>query len=334
MYVFSLAITDFMVGALSEFVLVFYTLQNEWPIHGKFAKVTCTIFLNIDYAITTISMIHMCQLGYGRYVATTKPFSVMTTKQNKSKVLLRILCFWFIGIAIWSPSLIYYHDANLSIDHHCTFVPSAYYVLIYASLAYYIPLIVMAHFCISIVRTLRMGLLLSEDHKYPSNPEISCTTTSTSVSNETTIFTSNESINCSRDNSISSISIRNQLPENGEKEEGSTGGSKDDHQPSHLSISDRKVNKVIIQLPTTSQSQNTRATRTIIIVTTIFILCWLPYAIELCINSFCNFCIAFRLYEASWWVAYFNSAINPIIYFIFNRDFRIGLKNTLRCMKI
>lgn len=32
------------------------------------------------------------------------------------------------------------------------------------------------------------------------------------------------------------------------------------------------------------------------------------------------------------WVGYFNSTLNPIIYAYFNRDFREAFKNTLECL--
>jgi hypothetical protein len=31
------------------------------------------------------------------------------------------------------------------------------------------------------------------------------------------------------------------------------------------------------------------------------------------------------------WIGYFNSALNPLIYAYFNRDFREAFKNTLQC---
>ncbi|EEB19076.1 beta adrenergic receptor, putative [Pediculus humanus corporis] len=32
------------------------------------------------------------------------------------------------------------------------------------------------------------------------------------------------------------------------------------------------------------------------------------------------------------WIGYFNSALNPLIYAYFNRDFREAFKNTLECV--
>ena len=53
-----------------------------------------------------------------------------------------------------------------------------------------------------------------------------------------------------------------------------------------------------------------------------FLLCWLPFCIFWPIVAYCPSCIPPSLYYFSYFSAYLNSTINPVLYFAFQRDFR------------
>lgn len=66
-----------------------------------------------------------------------------------------------------------------------------------------------------------------------------------------------------------------------------------------------------------------------------FILCWLPFFLWYLITSLCGpeLCPTPDVVVAIlFWIGYFNSTLNPIIYAYFNRDFREAFKNTLICI--
>ncbi|GBP52990.1 Octopamine receptor beta-2R [Eumeta japonica] len=75
-----------------------------------------------------------------------------------------------------------------------------------------------------------------------------------------------------------------------------------------------------------------KAARTLGIIMGAFILCWLPFFLFYLSTSLCNSCVYPDLLTViMFWTGYFNSALNPIIYAYFNRDFRNAFKNTLAC---
>ena len=74
-----------------------------------------------------------------------------------------------------------------------------------------------------------------------------------------------------------------------------------------------------------------RITQTLGIIILVFLICWLPFCIAWPINTFCD-CVDTRFYYFTYWAAYVNSTLNPILYFIINRDFRNALRRiTLKC---
>lgn len=79
-----------------------------------------------------------------------------------------------------------------------------------------------------------------------------------------------------------------------------------------------------------SLSKERRAARTLGIIMGVFVVCWLPFFLMYVIVPFCpNCCPTEKLINFITWLGYINSALNPIIYTIFNLDFRKAFKKLL-----
>uniref|UniRef100_A0A336K1A1 CSON005997 protein n=1 Tax=Culicoides sonorensis TaxID=179676 RepID=A0A336K1A1_CULSO len=80
-----------------------------------------------------------------------------------------------------------------------------------------------------------------------------------------------------------------------------------------------------------SLSKERRAARVLGIVMGVFIACWLPFFLMYVILPFCATCCpSERLINFITWLGYMNSGLNPIIYTVFNMDFRKAFKRLLR----
>lgn len=94
----------------------------------------------------------------------------------------------------------------------------------------------------------------------------------------------------------------------------------------------RQMHEFIEEKQRISLSKERRAARTMAIIMGAFVVCWLPFFLMYVIFPFCGDCAAatnFRVVNAIVWLGYINSTLNPIIYTVFNVDFRRAFKNLL-----
>ncbi|EAA06361.5 AGAP000045-PA [Anopheles gambiae str. PEST] len=76
----------------------------------------------------------------------------------------------------------------------------------------------------------------------------------------------------------------------------------------------------------------TKAAKTLAIIVGLFVLCWLPFFTMYLVRPFCDDCINELLFSIVFWIGYCNSAINPMIYALFSKDFRFAFKRIIcRC---
>lgn len=79
------------------------------------------------------------------------------------------------------------------------------------------------------------------------------------------------------------------------------------------------------------QTRERKAARTLGIITGTFVVCWLPFFILALIRPFCGSACNYPdlLVSVIVWLGYFNSLLNPVIYTIFNPDFRSAFRKIL-----
>ncbi|XP_008552373.1 dopamine receptor 1 [Microplitis demolitor] len=72
-----------------------------------------------------------------------------------------------------------------------------------------------------------------------------------------------------------------------------------------------------------------KAAITVGVIMGVFLICWVPFFCVNIVASFCKTCIPDRAFQVLTWLGYSNSAFNPIIYSIFNTEFREAFKRIL-----
>lgn len=79
--------------------------------------------------------------------------------------------------------------------------------------------------------------------------------------------------------------------------------------------------------------RNIKAAKTIAIIVSTFLLCWIPLTLTSTVGSLCRKCLmvnAPELWPVLMVLAYINSAMNPILYSFFNQQFRESFKKLFK----
>ena len=96
--------------------------------------------------------------------------------------------------------------------------------------------------------------------------------------------------------------------------------------------------KSIIRYPNQSSTpyhvSDHKAAITVGVIMGVFLVCWVPFFCVNIVAAFCKTCISGRTFQILSWLGYSNSVFNPIIYSIFNKEFREAFKRILRSRKL
>ncbi|CAH2005070.1 unnamed protein product [Acanthoscelides obtectus] len=296
-YVISLALADMLVAMFAMTFNASVQIYERW----LFGYFMCDVWNSLDVYFSTSSILHLCCISVDRYYAIVKPLKYTLT-MTKKVVALMILNTWI------SPAIISFlpiFKGWYTTDEHekfrenhrdlCEFVVNKPYAVISSSISFWIPCTIMIFMYLAIFREANK----QEKEMY---------------------------------NRHGAALLLHQNNTNGDMLSNSGGSSK--------TLTLHEVNQELHQHTPTKQSniskmkREHKAARTLGIIMGTFIVCWLPFFLWYDTVYLCDTCrenCPPEVVAVVFWIGYFNSTLNPIIYAYFNRDFREAFKNTLQC---
>src|SRR6218665_856965 len=113
------------------------------------------------------------------------------------------------------------------------------------------------------------------------------------------------------------------------------------HEVKYLAVNDRQQPRAVSPSSSTARQERHKlksehkAAKTLGFVMGAFIVCWLPFFSWYLTTSLCSSDLCWTppsaLVPLFFWIGYLNSALNPVIYAFFNRDFRDAFQKVLGC---
>lgn len=95
----------------------------------------------------------------------------------------------------------------------------------------------------------------------------------------------------------------------------------------------RAAGKRVLKVQAKRFKVETKAAKTLAIIVGGFICCWCPFFTIYVIRTFCRTCIQPLMFSVMFWLGYCNSAINPLIYALFSKEFRRAFKDLIcKCL--
>lgn len=321
MFIVSLAAADIAVALLVMPLNVAYSILGRWV----FGLHVCELWLTCDVLCCTASILNLCAIALDRYWAIHDPINY-AQKRTLRRVLFSILLVWAISGLISVPPLIGWNDWPEQFDETtpCQLTEERGYVLYSATGSFFAPLLIMTIVYIKIyiatrrrlrkrakavAATLQVKASALTAVPPPAHENSSAESPQTEQS---PIDPDMDSVTAIRTDELLDARSKAQI-NGGNGAAGSLGACRPVP----------NVKQYMEERQRISLSKERRAARVLGIVMGVFVLCWLPFFLMYVILPFCPQCsIAAKTVNFITWLGYVNSALNPVIYTVFNNDFR------------
>ncbi|KAE8598614.1 hypothetical protein XENTR_v10016874 [Xenopus tropicalis] len=313
-FLLNLSICDFLVGAVSITLSIPYTYTERWML-GKFL---CKLWVAIGYTTTTASAYSVVLISYDRFLSVNNAVLHHSLQKRHSQTAFDMTLVWILAFLVYGPAALLWETItginNLPEDScQAGFIETWYFILAASTLDFILPLLSVSFFnlriYIEIIKriTKRHNRSISSSSKETAKGIMPFTIANNTVllSPQTNEKGDSNAVLC-RDLTITSDSPQN---------------------PERL---DRQKNNNNNKL-----SQDTKAAKSLAILVSVFIFCWTPYSILVCIRAVCHgYCADHFFLQIAVWLLYANSVINPILYPVCHKSFRKAFKLLLeRFMK-
>ncbi|KAM4621534.1 alpha-2Db adrenergic receptor [Polymixia lowei] len=344
LFLVSLASADILVATL----VIPFSLANEVMGYWYFGSTWCAFYLALDVLFCTSSIVHLCAISLDRYWSVTKAVSY-NLKRTPKRIKTMIVVVWVISAVIsFPPLLMTKHD-----ERECLLNDETWYILSSCLVSFFAPgLIMILVYCkiykVAKQRSSTVFVAKNGLERQPSQSE-TCFVRKDRFEMESPSSHSSGShqqrreelddIDLEESCCPSESKVRNHRFSKRRKVEGSDCCPRQScriswasARASHLFMEQRNApgrqqlaaaNKTKV-----AQIREKRFTFVLAVVMGVFVLCWFPFFFTYSLHAVCrDSCyIPGALFNLFFWIGYCNSSVNPIIYTIFNRDFRKAFK--------
>ncbi|XP_041807195.1 5-hydroxytryptamine receptor 2A-like [Chelmon rostratus] len=307
-FLMSLAVADMLLGILVMPVSMVTILYDYgWPLPSDL----CPIWIYLDVLFSTASIMHLCAISLDRYIGIRNPIH-HSRFNSHTKARIKIMAVWTIsaGISMPIPVLGLRDHSKVFKDGSCLLTDDNF-VLVGSFVAFFVPLTIMVVTYFLTIHALQNEATLCLDQLVP-RPKWSTTFTlsflpQTSLSSEK-LFR----------HSISR--------EAGGRGSGSGLGA------SRGSVSGSLFGRRTMQ----SISNEQKASKVLGVVFFLFVVMWCPFFVTnvlvvVCDPAVCDAGLMGGLLNVFVWVGYLSSAVNPLVYTLFNKTYRAAFLRYVHC---
>nr|AGJ91139.1 alpha 2C adrenergic receptor [Chelydra serpentina] len=350
LFLVSLASADILVATL----VMPFSLANEIMDYWYFGKAWCNIYLALDVLFCTSSIVHLCAISLDRYWSVTQAVEY-NLKRTPRRIKGIILTVWLISAVISFPPLIsVYRDPEGDLFPLCKLNDETWYILSSCIGSFFAPCLIMVLVYVRIYRVAKLRTrTLSEKRTVPEGSSLSENGLSRAPRGCTSLrmqpgenghysvrqwHKTSELEDIELEESSTSESrrrrSRDEHPRKSSKSQSlsySYSSKRSSNRSRDLFSSHRRRKRSSVCRKKVTQAREKRFTFVLAVVMGVFVVCWFPFFFSYSLYGICRKAceIPETLFKFFFWIGYCNSSLNPVIYTIFNQDFRRSFKHIL-----
>ncbi|KAM4607074.1 alpha-2A adrenergic receptor-like [Polymixia lowei] len=332
LFLVSLACADILVATL----VIPFSLANELMGYWYFGKVWCEIYLALDVLFCTSSIVHLCAISLDRYWSITQAIEY-NVKRTPRRIKCIVFIVWVLAAIISFPPLITMEKEGVKEDGPtCKINEEKWYIIFSSTASFFAPGVIMILVYIRIYQIAKKRTRAppgerrtengnSDDRQRGPEPpgmrddgaggtagqEEGGAGNGIDLEEECSSSDGNENTRCTRK--------KNRRTGKTRVKPGEPQSPKRDAQPC-VKASRWKGR----------QNREKRFTFVLAVVMGVFVVCWFPFFFTYTLTAVCDSCcVPETLFKMFFWFGYCNSSLNPVIYTIFNNDFRRSFKKIL-----
>ncbi|XP_041933077.1 5-hydroxytryptamine receptor 1F [Alosa sapidissima] len=307
----SLAVTDLLVAILVMPFSIAYIVTEHWIM----GQVVCGIWLAVDITCCTCSILHLAAIAVDRYWAITDAVAY-SHKRTPTRAAIMIVMVWVLSVLISLPPVLLrqHENSNMTSDikesHEQCLIKHSIGFAIYSTFgAFYIPLLLIVILYYKIYHAakslyekrgaIRIRKQAMNGHTLPACRD-------REPHGHKTLSPPEKSFS-DLSTEVERVHIT----------------PKSSHLvPRHKKSSTHRI----------SGRRERKAATTLGLILGAFIICWLPFFVHEVIVNTCGPCqTSGELANFLTWLGYLNSLINPLLYTIFNEDFKKAFQKLIWC---
>uniref|UniRef100_A0A672Z6W3 G-protein coupled receptors family 1 profile domain-containing protein n=1 Tax=Sphaeramia orbicularis TaxID=375764 RepID=A0A672Z6W3_9TELE len=322
-FIISLAVADLLLAVL---VLPLYVysefLGGIWTLNTYI----CDALMTMDVMLCTASILNLCAISVDRYIAVVVPLKY-NRNQFSVRQLALIAATWVLSFGVASPVIFGLNQVPDRDPTVCKLEDDHF--VVYSSIcSFFVPCPVMLFLYYWMFRGLRRwsGRTRSQgacDGRRALSLRFSSAfrraKATTTGSQEKVVYTTPSGLSPTSPSTISMLTP-SATPVTEEQQDGAVAMTESDPRGRRNSKSSRV------------SGRERKAMKVLPIVVGVFLACWTPFFVVHVTKVLCLSChIGPTLISVVTWLGYVNSAVNPIIYTVFNAEFRNVFHKLLCC---
>lgn len=335
----SLAFTDLLVGLLVMPLAAGSLVMGSWP----FGWIMCDVYIVLDVSCCTASILHLVAIALDRYWSFTDIAYNRGSKKYRYFFPVAVSGTWILSILICLPPFFGWRIEQTR--RECVISQDKGYTIYSTVGAFYLPLVIIIVIYSKVFMVVRKrargkGMRRPERPLQSSNtmPNIEIEVAEPLKSSETTMtletsLSSSPSSDHIQPSPTDDLKVTSSCPDLRLTKK---SAAKNESSIQTLLQAVPVWNYIRKGSPTKVRDKiaarrERRALRTLLVITGVFITCWLPFFVFAVLIPFCGLVCnvpMVAVYIVTW-LGYFNSMLNPIIYTIFSADFRTAFRRLL-----